>query len=476
MSWVVEPNVVGGWDVRPADSLKRHSRHSTRDDAVAAARELGGPAVVQGPRGDVLERIGAAGAAEALNKETAAAPAAPARRPAPAPPAPPPAAPARRAAPAPAAPASPAPRAAPAPAAPAPAPATPATPATPASTPPATVAPPPAAAPATPAPVRRAATPAPGPAARPGLRLAQLLALTDQTDETGRLLMEDSAPRQAIRKAERGGISMKTVPAPYQDTPSRHGGQMNAAAYDALRRDTAEILSGFAWLAANHHRLAPSETGAPRRLYAVSYLGISLVHVLFHRAADPVPPHTQLPSYIASIFKASRGIFSFSVQIENDLGPSRALTAAEVVQYAEDKKQLVRPDTGRVCAAPTRLIERSLEAILLETGEAAGARSRLPDLVDFGALWEFYRQQDAVGEALSRFRVVAERMSTAAGNDPARLFRSVIPGGPARGQTFGQFAEGTLRTVNEAQAAMNRALGRSENAKPVGLQELLRLL
>lgn len=394
MSWVVEPNVVGGWDVRPAgdgangvpDGTRR-SRHPNRDDAVAAARALGGAVVVQGPGGRELERFGD--------------------------PAPPPTAP---------------------------------------------------------------VSPAPAPSAptRPGMRLAQLLVLSDQTDETGRLLLEDSAPRPAIKKAERAGISMATVPAPYQDTPSRLGGQMNAAAYDALRHDTADILAGFAWLAANHRERAPDETGAPRRLYAVSYLGVSLVHVMFHRAADPMPPHGRLPSYIASLFKASRGIFSFSVQLENDLGPSKPMTASEVVQYAEEKRQLVRPDTGRVCAAPTRLIERTIEAILGGRDRDDGAdRSTLPDLVDFDTLWDFYRQQDAVGGALSRFRVVAERMGAA---DPSRLFQTVIPGGPARGQTFGQFAEATVALVNQAQAAMNRALGRSQNAKAVGLEELLRML
>lgn len=386
MSWVVEPNVVGGWDVRPADDPARHSRYGGREEAVAAARELGGDIEVRGPGGRVLERIGPPRPEPTSFEPTSFEPA----RPEP---------------------------------------------------------------------------------SRPGMRLAQLLVLTDQTDETGRLLLEDSAPRQAIKKAERAGISMATEPAPYQDTPSRFGGPMNAAAYEALRHDTADILSGFAWLAANHHQRAPHETGAPRRLYAVSYLGVSLVHLLFHRADDPVPPHGKLPSYIASIFKASRGIFSFSVQLENDLGPSKAMTAAEVVRYAEEKRQFLRPDTGRVCAAPTRLIERTLEAILLQGPPAD--RSALPELVDFDALWEFYRQQDVVGEALSRFRVVAERMSTA---DPSRLFHTVIPGGPAQGQTFGAFAEATARQVNDAQAAMNRALGRRENAKAVGLEELLRML
>ena len=75
---------------------------------------------------------------------------------------------------------------------------------------------------------------------RPGLRLAQLLTLSDQTDETGRLLLEDSAPPPAIRRAERAGISMETVTCAYPDTPSRVGGRMNASAYDALRRDTAD--------------------------------------------------------------------------------------------------------------------------------------------------------------------------------------------------------------------------------------------
>jgi hypothetical protein len=417
MSWVVEPNVVGGWDVRPADGTPRRSRHASRDEAVAEARQAGGDVVVHGLRGEVLERIPAT-----------AGPAAS-----------PTAAPAARAAPAAAA----------------------------ARSRPSV--------PKTDAPTREASTSG----RRPGMRLASIFALTDQTDASGRLLMEDSAPKQAIRKAEKAGVSMKTVPANYPDTPSRTGGTMNLAAYEALRRDTAEILNGFAWLAHHHADAAPEETGTPQRLYAVSYLGVSLPHVLFHRAVDPVPPHGQLPPFIASIFKASRGIFSFSVQMENDLGATKVMTAAEVVQYAEEKRSLVRPQTGRVCAAPTRLIERTLEVIL--TGEGADPhKSHLADLVDFPSLWRFYRLQDEFGELLSSFRVTFDNMTRHAGADvasnPNKLFKMTIPGGPAQGQTLGQFTEQTLRRANEIQAGLNGSLGRSENAKPIGLEELVRML
>jgi hypothetical protein len=321
-------------------------------------------------------------------------------------------------------------------------------------------------------------------ARRPGLRLSQLLALTDQTDVSGRLLLEDSAPKQAVRKAERRGVSMRTETCPYQDTPSRFGGLMNAGAYEALRHDTAEILNGFAWLSSRHLAAEPGDTGAARRLYATSYLGVTLAHVLFHRAEDPVPPYGSLPTYVASIFKASRGIFSFSIQLLNDLGPDAEMTAPEVLQYAEDNKQLVRPSTGRVCAAPTRLIERTLEAILTGRGTDA-ERSGLGVLVDFSMLWEVYKLQDALGKAISTYRAVYEAVTGPFGPaaDPNRIFSAKIPtgafghgAGPAQGQTFGQFTEQLLVLVNDIQGQINAALGRAGNARPVGLQEVIELL
>ena len=394
-TWVVEPNAVGGWDVRADGSTDRHSRHSSRTEAVSAARELGETVVVKGIRGEVLERV---------DDRSAAAPK------------PPPSPKGKK-----------------------------------------QKHPPPSFTPG---------------GRRPGMRLAQMLTLTDQTDASGRLLLEDSAPKPAIRQAQKAGISMATEPAPYADTPSRLGGQMNAAAYEALRHDTAAILNGFAWLAGH----LPPQKGAAGRLYWTSYLGVNLVHVLFHRGDDPVEPHGALPPYIASIFKASRGLFSFSVALENDKGPDASPTAAEVVAYAEEKRQLVRPDTGRVCAAPTRLIERTIDVILTGSG-ADATRSELGTLVDFDTLYEFTRLQDAFGQALSTFRVIVDNL-TAAGvtNDPGRLVRTVIPGGPAKGKTFGQVTEETVKLANETQRGMNRLLGRSENAAKLSLPDILNML
>jgi hypothetical protein len=393
---VVEPNAVGGWDVHPEAQSTRHSRHSSRDEAVEAARALGGDVVVRGLRGEVLARHQAP--AEDPGPE-----AAPAGRPVP-------------------------------------------------------------------------AGPSRGGSPRPGMRIGQLLALSDQTDETGRLLLEDSAPEPAVRKAKRAGIAMETAPAPYQDTPSRLGGPMNVSAYEALRHDVGAILDGFAWLAGQHRAKEPSAAGAPRRLFVTSYLGVSLAHVLFHRAEGPVPPHGALPAFVASIFKASRGVFSFSVQLENDLGPDKEMTAAEVMTYAEDRRQLVRPETGRVCAAPTRLIERTIEAVLTGAG-ADPARSTLPDLVDFEMLWEFYRLQDKVGEVLSTYRVVLNQVaSPELMSDPNRLLRTVVPAGPAQGRKFGDFTQSVLAHVNDAQAGLNRALGRAGNARPITLADLMGML
>ncbi|MGH9276798.1 MAG: DUF2188 domain-containing protein [Acidimicrobiales bacterium] len=404
MTWVVEPNVVGGWDVRAADQQARTSRHPGRDDAVTAARALGGTVVVQGMRGEVLATYD-----DPQETEAEAAPVAPAA-PAPTPPAPP--------------------------------------------RPPS----------------------GSGDARRPGLKIAQLLTLTDQTDATGRLLLEDSAPPAAIRRAEKAGVAMETVTCAYADTPSRVGGQMNQSAYEALRHDVADILNGFAWLAERHRAAEPQATGTPERLFAVSYAGINLAHVLFHRAVDPVPPHGHLPAYVASIFKASRGIFSFAAQLENQRGPSAEMTAAEVMQVAEAERQFVRPTTGRVCAAPTRLIERTIAAILTG-GEADAAKSRLGELVDFDVLWRFTQLQDVFGEALSTYRVVLEQVSAAGlANDPKRLFRHVLPDGPAQGQSFGAYTESVLATVNGVQADLNRLLGRATNAKALTFEDILRLL
>jgi hypothetical protein len=302
---------------------------------------------------------------------------------------------------------------------------------------------------------------------RPGLRLPQLLNLTDQTDEAGRLLLEDSAPATAVRRVIRAGVPMETVGCPYQDTPSRLGGRMNASAYEALRRDTAEILNGFAWLGQH------PEEGGPRRLFVTSYLGVTLGPALFHRAENPVAPHGELPSYVASIFKASRGIFSFSVDLTNRVGPSQAMTAAEVLREAEEHRHLVRPQTGRVCAAPSRLIERTLAAIL--TGEGADAsRSRLGELVDFSVLWELYELQDSLGQGLSSYRVVLENVTRLTGPepDPTRLFDTRLPDGTS----FGHRTESLLALADEVQRGMNRVLGRAENAKPLGFEDILRML
>ena len=143
-----------------------------------------------------------------------------------------------------------------------------------------------------------------------GMRLSEMLTVRDQTDENGRLLLEDAAPKSARRRAYRAGISMKTVSCPYKDTPSRWGGDMNVSAYEALRLDTAGIHDGFAWLSGNYFALQPAKRSTVRGLFDASYLGLTLPLVLFYRGQDPVPPHRALPSFVASMFKASRGVVS----------------------------------------------------------------------------------------------------------------------------------------------------------------------
>ncbi|MGH9149060.1 MAG: hypothetical protein ACRD0F_01805, partial [Acidimicrobiales bacterium] len=219
--------------------------------------------------------------------------------------------------------------------------------------------------------------------------MAELLALSDQTDENGRLLLEDSAPRKARKRAEKAGVAMRTTRCTYADSPLRVGGLMNASAYDALRHDTAEMLNGFAWLAGGYLAIHPAHKGTTRGLFDVANMGVTLPLVLFHRAEGAIAHHGQLPSWVGSLFKASRGVFSATVDLGNRSGPGAALTAAETVAFAEEAGHLRRPETARVCAAPTRLIERTIAVML--TGEGADpSRSHLGQWLDFALLWRFY--------------------------------------------------------------------------------------
>jgi hypothetical protein len=310
-----------------------------------------------------------------------------------------------------------------------------------------------------------------GPAA---LGLAQLLTVGDQTDESGRLLLEDSASSGARRRAESRGILMHTSPCPYGDTPSRLGGRMNVSAYEALRADATGILDGFAWLTGEQLAARPSAIGTVQLLYEISYLGLTLPLVLFHRAADPVAPHGGLPTVVASIFKASRGLFSVAVALLNQGGPpSRSVGAREVIAFADRHGDLLRPDPPRVCAAPTRLIERTIAVILSGKGATASA-SCLPTMVTFANLWRFYRVQDELSQALSTYGFILAQLSRAHANaPPERLFGHMVPG---TNGTFGQLTEAMVGHANSSQAALNGLLGREGDAPTIGVQGLLALL
>lgn len=168
-----------------------------------------------------------------------------------------------------------------------------------------------------------------------GLRLADLLTVGGESDESGRLLLEDSAPVTARRRARRAGIEMDTVTYAHRDSPSRTGGRMNRSAYEALRRDTAAIFDGFAWLRARTLRTGAVEEGTVALLTTLSKLGITLPLVAFHRVRDPVPRHGALPTFAASIFKAGRGLYSATVDMAGRQGAGARPTAAEVLAFAE---------------------------------------------------------------------------------------------------------------------------------------------
>ncbi|MFN2503212.1 MAG: hypothetical protein ABR540_03080 [Acidimicrobiales bacterium] len=310
----------------------------------------------------------------------------------------------------------------------------------------------------------------------PGLRLSEMLTLKDQTDATGRLLLEDSAPKRAIKNARRNGVRMKTVPCPYADTLSRHGDAINISAYEALRHDVGDMLNGLAWLTRCYLESHPGRRSTPRALFELSSLGVTLPLVLFNRRPDPVDPHGRLPSYVASLCKASRGIYSASVDLLNREGdPMRTISAAEMVAFAEAEGHFSRPVTQRACAAPTRLIERTIAVIL--TGEGGNAdNSKLGELVDFPTLWQFWTVQDRFSRSLSDYKVILEDLVQGGeASDPRELFASRVQVGD-RTQSFGLLTEGLLAEANGAQGALNQLLGRAADAPPVSFEDILRML
>lgn len=295
----------------------------------------------------------------------------------------------------------------------------------------------------------------------PGLSLGQLLTVGDQTDASGRLLLEDSAPEKARLRATRAGIAMETVDCHYPDLASRQMGVMNVSAYEALRQDTAEVLDGFAWLTANYLRLHPTRRATVQALFDTSQLGISLPLVLFHQAVDPVPAYRRLPTYVASIFKASRGVFSAAVDLRNSCGaPFARTTAAEVVRFADERGHFKRAETGRVCAAPTRLIERALDALIGGQG-ADPTRSALEGLVDFAILWELCRLQENLGQALSTYRALLDQVTARLGGaaSPNALFGAMVAEG-GRMRPLGEVTEALAARATAIQGEMNSLLGR----------------
>lgn len=302
-----------------------------------------------------------------------------------------------------------------------------------------------------------------------------MLAIQDETDVSGRLLLEDSAPRPAQERVRRAGIEMRTETASYRDTPSRVGGEMNASAYEALRHDTAEMLNGFAWLTRNVLEQPAARAGTVRGLFDVTHLGLTLPLILFRRAREPFARQGQLPTYIASIFKASRGVFSASFDMLNKQGADRAISVGDVITFADREGHLARTQTNRVCAAPTRLIERTISVIL--TGEGADAdQSGLDQVIEFGTLWEFYRLQDSFNEAFSTYRFhLNSVMEKGAGVDPGELFAQTVNTRGTR-RSLGELTEELLRLANTTQRELNRWLGRSDRVSPVSFEDVLKML
>ncbi len=316
-----------------------------------------------------------------------------------------------------------------------------------------------------------------GQAARRGLALDRMLTLGDHTDEHGRLLLEDSASRGAQKRAKRAGVPMRSARCTYPDSPSRLGGEMNVSAYEALRRDLADVLNGFAWLAEHYRQVNPSGGSTVQGLLDVSNLGTTLPLVLFHRASNPVPAHGSLPSPVASVFKASRGIFSAAIDLLNrgdGAGAGATITVADVVGFAEANGHFRRKETGRVCAAPTRLIERVVDAVL--TGQGGDpSRSVFGDLLDFPTLWAFYVRHSSFSQASSTYRFVLDNLTETGDVAPEELFRATVQ---VEGRTwsFGDFTQAFVDHANLIQAELNQVLGRADPGSPMSMDAVLRIL
>lgn len=315
------------------------------------------------------------------------------------------------------------------------------------------------------------------PAAARGLTLFELLGLDDHTDETGRLLLEDSAPPQAQRRAAQAGVAMTTAQCPFADTPSRHGGLMNQSAYEALRADTGAILDGFAWLAEHYYALAPAHRHTAQGLVDLAQLATTLPLPLFHRAHDPVPAHGALPSFVASVFKAARGVHSAAFDLAEQRGPDAALgDGAAMVAFVEERGHLRRADTGRVCAAPTRLLRRTLDVLV--TGEGAhGERSQLAAIASFATLWKFHQLEQGFSRGLRRYRGVLDQATVAAGGrgDAAALFRCQLNFN-GRLRSFGELTDEFLEFANAVQGDLNQVLDRSRDAPALDFDAILRTL
>lgn len=309
----------------------------------------------------------------------------------------------------------------------------------------------------------------------PGLKLWDQLTLSDESDEFGRLLLEDSAPQRAREMADRAGVPSKTVVCAYSDTPSRLDGLMNESAYEAMRSDTGDVLDGFAWLTRSYLGLPGSRAACVQCLFDVSHLGLSLPLVLFGRAERPIPRKGRLPSYVASLFKASRGVYSAAVDMVNKKGAEAEVSAVDITAFADQEGHFRRPVTGRVCAAPTRLIQRTLAVML--TGEGGDpSRSTLSALVDFEVLWKFYSVEKDLNETLSSYGFLLQKLTeSGASADPEELFVRMVPDKEGL-RPFGDVTEQTLRRANEAQTRLNELLGRSVQARRVTFEDLLRLI
>ncbi len=224
----------------------------------------------------------------------------------------------------------------------------------------------------------------------PPISVFTIVDYTDETTANGRPLMEGAATDVALERADKTGIDMSTVVCLYPG--SRHGGQMNIAAFTEIADHLDEAWNDLAWINEQYfHGTHPSEVKVSE-LLEMAIVAYAMPSFAFNKASRPFRRYRHLPNNIGNIFKISRGIRGVTRSgISNKLfTPDTIADPENIYQTANDHGSLgqVQKDS-QVCPAPQGTIMQALTVLTHQT-DADPAKSPLErDFPDFDALKTF---------------------------------------------------------------------------------------